>query len=137
MLWLNLGLASLALGVIGIVLPLLPTTPFLLLSAFAFLRSSPRLHVWLIGHPRFGPPIRDWSREGAIGRRAKIAAIVAMAAAFAASLIARVDQTILIVQAVVLICASAFILSRPTPRRADIDSPLPQPPPPPHSSEKS
>lgn len=55
-----IGLLSLALGVIGIFLPLLPTTPFLLLAAACFMRSSQRFYFWLIGYPHLGPWVRDY-----------------------------------------------------------------------------
>jgi hypothetical protein len=60
------GLLCVALGVVGLVLPLLPTTPFMLLAAACFARSSPRFHAWLLGHRWFGPPIRDWQQYRAI-----------------------------------------------------------------------
>lgn len=74
--WLYLGLALLCLllGVVGIFLPVLPTTPFILLSAWAAARSSPRLLGWLENHSLFGPMIRDWRRGGVVRRRAKWAA---------------------------------------------------------------
>jgi len=55
-----LGWLAFATGILGIVLPLLPTTPFMLLAAALFARSSPRFHRWLLAHPWFGPPIEDW-----------------------------------------------------------------------------
>ena len=61
-----IGSLALVLGVIGVFVPLLPTTPFILLAAWCFLRSSPRFHAWLTTHPRFGPIIRDWHERGAI-----------------------------------------------------------------------
>ena len=76
------GFLAVGLGAVGIVLPLLPTTPFLLLAAFCFARSSERLHDWLINHPTFGPPILDWRDRGAIGRKAKILATASVGAAF-------------------------------------------------------
>ncbi len=76
--WLGLAITSLALGVIGIVLPGLPTTPFVLLAAFAAARGSPRLHTWLRAHRVFGPMIIDWQREGAVSLRAKRAAWFSM-----------------------------------------------------------
>lgn len=77
------GLLSLSLGVAGIVLPLVPTTPLILLSGYCFARSSPRLHAWLVGHRRFGRYIGDFESGRGIPRRAKILAIVLSTAAFA------------------------------------------------------
>lgn len=115
--WRALGLVSLALGIIGIFLPLLPTTPLLILAAFAFERSSERLHNWLMTHPRFGPPIETWRRYGAISTRAKILAMTMIIAVFTISLILGVKAWVLIVQAIVLTATSVFILTRPAPPR--------------------
>ena len=79
-LWWLLAWTSLGLGLIGIVLPGLPTVPFVLLSAYAAARGSQRLHDWLHAHPRLGPPIREWEREGAVRRRAKWLATIMMTA---------------------------------------------------------
>ena len=79
LLWLALAYTALALGVIGIFVPGLPTTPFVLLSAFAAARGSRRLHAWLLAHRQFGPMIRDWQASGAVSRRAKRAATAMMA----------------------------------------------------------
>ncbi len=81
--FLALGHALVALGIVGAVLPVLPTTPFLLLAAACYARGSPRLEAWLLGHPRFGPALRDWRLHGAIAPRAKRAALVGMTAGFA------------------------------------------------------
>lgn len=70
-----LGVVSLSLGVAGIFLPLLPTTPFLLLAAWAFVRSSPRLYDWLMCHPRLGEYIRNFREERAIPLRVKIVSV--------------------------------------------------------------
>lgn len=69
---------SLALGLAGIVLPGLPTTPFILLAAFAASRGSNALHRWLHEHPRFGAVIADWQREGAVSLKAKRVATLSM-----------------------------------------------------------
>jgi uncharacterized membrane protein YbaN (DUF454 family) len=112
-LWLTLGLVSTACGIAGLLLPLVPTTPFLLLATFAFARSSPRLHRWLTTHPRLGPPIEDWRAHGAISRRAKIAAVVVMVATLSLSVVAGLSTTGLIIQAVVLCASATFVLTRP------------------------
>lgn len=81
--WLVLGLALVGIGIIGLFVPLLPTTDFMLLALPCFARSSPRLERWLVEHPVFGPPIRAWRQHRAIPRHAKIAACVGMALGFA------------------------------------------------------
>jgi uncharacterized membrane protein YbaN (DUF454 family) len=77
--WWLLAYASLGLGLIGIVVPGLPTVPFVLLAAFAAARGSQRLHRWLLAHRQFGPMIVDWQRHGAVARRSKRLAIATMA----------------------------------------------------------
>ena len=78
--WLLLGGLSLVLGFIGALLPLVPTVPFLLLAAFCFARGHPPFEDWLLNHAAFGPPIRAWRERGAIGRRAKLAAVLGFTA---------------------------------------------------------
>ncbi len=80
--WLALGFLCIALGVIGALLPLMPTTIFLILAAGCFARSSPRLEARLLAHPRFGPLVQGWRDTGAIPMRAKIAACAGMALGF-------------------------------------------------------
>jgi uncharacterized membrane protein YbaN (DUF454 family) len=77
-LWLVAGIVSLVVGVIGIVVPLLPTTPLVLLAAFCFSRGSERCETWLLAHPRFGPMVIDWRNHGAVPLRAKQFATVMM-----------------------------------------------------------
>jgi len=76
---LALGWVFVGMGAIGAVLPLIPTTPFLLLAAACFARSSPRFHGWLMRNPTFGPPIRRWRETGTISRRVKLLAFVLIA----------------------------------------------------------
>lgn len=66
------GILAVILGVIGIVLPLLPTTPFILVAAFCFSRSSKTLHTYLVTHPVFGKLISDWENHGVIPLKAKL-----------------------------------------------------------------
>ena len=71
-LFIILGTFFLILGIIGILLPILPTTPFLILTAFFYSRSSEKFHNWLMNHKWFGPPVHDWNERGAISTKIKI-----------------------------------------------------------------
>ncbi|BBT21424.1 inner membrane protein [Aeromonas caviae] len=82
-----LGWLAFATGIVGIVLPLLPTTPFMLLAAALFARSSPRFHGWLLAHPWFGPPILDWQQYRGIRRHARCRAIIFILISFSGSLL--------------------------------------------------
>ncbi|OLF81134.1 hypothetical protein AWH62_00210 [Maricaulis sp. W15] len=113
MIWRGLGLVFVALAIAGVVLPLVPTTPFLLLAAFFFARSSPRLHAWLLSHRQFGPLIRNWHDHGSIGRRTKYFAVGAMLAALLISIALGLRPLLIAIQALVLSGAAYFILSRP------------------------
>ena len=79
LLYLLLGWLSLALGAAGLILPLLPTVPFVILAAFFFARGSPGLERWLTGHRHFGPHIEAWRRRGAISRKGKRTALACFA----------------------------------------------------------
>ena len=113
--WLVVGLLALALGVLGIFLPLLPTTPFVLLAAFAFANSSEKLHAWLINHRVFGRMIDNWQRYGAISKPAKTAAVTSMVGVLALSVILDAPVIIIAIQAVVLSASACYVLSRPSP----------------------
>ena len=105
---------------IGVALPILPTTPFMLLAVFAFGKSSPRLAHWLQEHATFGPPIKDWQAYGAIRPRHKRMAISMMGAVFALSIFMALPVHVLAIQGVCLAGAGSFILTRPNGPRADV-----------------
>ena len=84
--YLALGCACVGLAAVGAVLPVLPTTPFLLLASFCFVRSSPRLHGWLLRSPLFGPVLRDWHQHRGVRPRVKVRAAAVLVTAVAASL---------------------------------------------------
>ena len=112
-LWLGLGLVCVALGTIGIFLPLLPTTIFLIIAAFAFARSSERLHNWLLSNKVFGPMIKDWQDHGRIRRPAKLMALISMAVIILLSWGFGAPTYVIILQALILIPVAVFIFSRP------------------------
>lgn len=86
------GFVSVALGVIGIVVPLLPTTPFLLLAAACFIRSSDRAYRWLMTHRLLGPYIRNYREHRAATRRAKVVAVLLLWAAIGYSVLVVVQS---------------------------------------------
>lgn len=113
--WLCIGCLSLGLGAFGAVLPVLPTTPFVILAALAFGRSSPQLQALLENSPVFGPIISDWQAHGAIAVRFKLLSIVMMAAVFGTSLALSAPLIVMVVQLICMTGAALFILSRPNP----------------------
>lgn len=115
-LYLGLGYASLALGVIGIFLPLLPTTPFVLLAAWCFARSNPALAERLYGHPRFGPLLTTWRDQRAIPLRAKISALAALALSYAIILWLSESPLLPVILAAIMGSVALYIATRPTPR---------------------
>ncbi|WP_238987472.1 YbaN family protein [Roseovarius dicentrarchi] len=113
-LWICVGAVSLALGAVGVILPLLPTTPFVLLAAFAFARSAPRLRAWLAGNRIFGPIIVDWEQSGVIAPKYKVIACTVMAAVLLGSIIGGLAWGLIAIQAVCMAGAAAYVLSRPS-----------------------
>ncbi len=82
-----LGAVSLGLGVAGMFLPVLPTTPFLLLTAWCWMKGAPRLHAWLMAHPKLGPYIRDFQEHKCISRRVKAVSVTTLWLTIALSII--------------------------------------------------
>ena len=111
-----LGWLFVAVGVVGIVVPGLPTTPFLLVAAWCFARSSPRFRAWLLRHRLLGPPIVAWQRYGAVPLSAKIAAVAMMAVSFAyVALFTDTRGPWVAAMGLTLAAIAAWLVSRPTP----------------------
>lgn len=120
-LWLLGGYVAVALGVIGIWLPLMPTTVFLLIAAYCFSRSSERLHNWLMDHDTFGPPIHVWQKYGAIAPKAKFLAVLLMIFSLVLGYYSGMPEYAFFTQVVILIGAATFILTRPNPPKKQHD----------------
>lgn len=108
-----------ALALIGVVIPGLPTFPFLLLAAWAASRGSKRVHDWLYSHPRFGPALIQWREEGAITRRSKVMAIALILLSWLILLWRMGDLRILFPLGLFFIGIALFLLSRPEPSPRD------------------
>ncbi len=115
--WLSIGLLLVGIGFVGIFVPLLPTTDFLLLALPCFARSSPRLEAWLLNHPRFGPSLRAWREDRAVPRYAKIAASGGMALGYGLFWIhVRPGWLVSLLVAGVMLFWAIWIARRPEPR---------------------
>ena len=88
-----LGFVFLALAVVGVFLPLLPTTPFVILAAGCFARSSERMHQWILANPTFGPMVHDWEQKRCVSCRVKAIAIGSMAVVGGVSVFLVLDST--------------------------------------------
>ncbi|MBN1207086.1 MAG: YbaN family protein [Myxococcaceae bacterium] len=110
-----LGFVCVGLGTLGAFLPLLPTTPFMLVALWAFSRSSRRFHHWLYTHPRFGPRLRDWHEHGIVPVKVKVSSISAMLVSLSIMVfIARVKWHVLVAAGALMLVGATYVLSRPS-----------------------
>jgi uncharacterized membrane protein YbaN (DUF454 family) len=122
-LYVALGVACVGIGAIGLVVPGLPTTVFLLIALWCFTKASPRLEAWLRQHSRLGPFIANWERDRSVPRGAKVLAGVTMlASVVVAGWLFNVQPLPLTVMAVSLMGVFAYIATRPEPSRAPLSS---------------
>lgn len=112
--YLIIGCLMVAIGAVGIFLPLLPTTPFLLVAAACFARSSPRLEAWLLAHRRFGPLLAAWRERGAIPRSGKLLSTAGMALGFYGFYLgSRPGPLLMLIVAVAFVSIGVYVWSRP------------------------
>jgi uncharacterized membrane protein YbaN (DUF454 family) len=110
-----LGWAFFALGAVGVVLPVLPTTPFMLLALWGFARSSRRFHAWLYHHPVFGPPLQQFREHRVIPKRVKILASSTMALSYALMIYsARVPTYALVASGALMAVGLVYIFRHPS-----------------------
>lgn len=100
-------------GIIGVFVPLWPTTIFMILALWAFARSSPRLHNWLLTHRRFGPPLQAWERHGAIPAWAKLLAVASLGASLAIVAFSVHSHLVVGIVAAFFAILILYILTRP------------------------
>ncbi len=109
------GLVSLVLGSIGIFVPLLPTAPFLILTAWCFVRSSEKAHTWLYRQPYLSKALRDWDNSRAISSKSKALALTMICASMLFVWVTLPVMLVKILLSVILLTVSTFIITRPTP----------------------
>lgn len=111
--WQGLAVACVGLGGLGAVLPLVPTTPFLLLAAWAASRGSPELHEWLYRHPRYGPVLRDWRDHRALRPRVKRLALLLIAASWLIMMMTVDSNPVRLLATIVILTVAMFLATRP------------------------
>lgn len=114
-----LALSALAAGTLGLLLPLLPTTPFILLALWASARGAPEWHERIRLHPRFGPSIQAWQTQRAVSGRAKWLACGCMGASWAGLWFAGTLDWVLLALALLFSSVAAFLVTRPAPLEID------------------
>ena len=114
LIYLAIGWVCTSLGIVGAFLPVMPTTPFLIVAVWAFSRSSPRLKSWLYHHPRYGETLQNWFEYGAVSARIKFFAIITMSMSIPIVYVLTDNATIAGIQAAILLIVSVFLISRPT-----------------------
>lgn len=113
--YLALGLVFAGLGIAGALLPVLPTTPFLILAAACFTRSSERLERWLLDHPRYGPTLTEWRERGAIPFKAKLLALAGTTSGFLAVwLVGDAGPAVLAFTALLIAVGLTYVFTRPS-----------------------
>jgi uncharacterized membrane protein YbaN (DUF454 family) len=118
------GLICIVLGIVGVFLPVLPTTPFMLLAAACFARSSPRFHSALLNNKMFGPIIQQWQTQRSIPKKAKQQAIFLIVVAFTVSIVFFVQDTVIrVLLAVIATGLIGFLLRLPSREPSPIRQP--------------
>ncbi|VAW61645.1 Inner membrane protein YbaN [hydrothermal vent metagenome] len=111
----SLGWLFFFIGAVGVILPVLPTTPFMILALWAFSKSSERFHRWLYHHRLFGPPLQQWDKYGVIPLPAKIMSVSFMSISFLYMLVfSPVSFWLKLMIAALMLYGAWFVLSKPS-----------------------
>lgn len=114
-LYCSLGWLFFAIGLLGAFLPVLPTTPFMLLALWMFSKSSQRFHDWLYFHPFFGPPLQQWQQYRVIPRAAKIMSVSMISASFVVMILySTMPWWTLVLTGLLMAYGAWFVLSKPS-----------------------
>ena len=111
---LSLGLLCVGLAFIGIFIPGIPTTPFLIVALWAFAQSSKKFHAWLLNHKRFGTVLRNWESHKVVPKKAKILMVILQITAVAMIQYSLNNIFITIGLAVLLLCVASYVISLPS-----------------------
>ena len=122
-LYLAAGWTCTGLGIVGVILPMMPGTIFLIAAAWCFSRSSPRFETWLVSHPKLGPQVLRWRRTGAIARETKYVACGSMALSFVLLAATDAPPIALWLSGAGLIAAGTYVASRPEPNGDELTPP--------------
>jgi len=114
-LYFSLGWLFFGLGAVGVLIPVLPTTPFMLLALWAFSKSSEKFHAWLYSHAFFGPPLQQWQAHRIIPMSAKVMAITMMLGSLSyLTFFSTVSMSLLILIGLFMSCGAIYILTKPS-----------------------
>jgi uncharacterized membrane protein YbaN (DUF454 family) len=113
-LWLGAGIVCVGLGIVGLILPVMPGTVFLIMAAACFARGSPRLEAWLLNHPQLGPSVVAWRRDGAIAPRAKLMAFAGMALSLVIVSVSGAPPIGIAASALLIGAGAAYVATRPS-----------------------
>jgi uncharacterized membrane protein YbaN (DUF454 family) len=114
LLWLAAGIVCVGLGIVGLILPVMPGTVFLILAAACFARGSPRLEAWLLNHPRLGPSVVAWRRDGAIPPRAKLMAFAGMALSLVIVFVSGAPPIAIFASVLLIGAGATYVATRPS-----------------------
>ncbi|MGE8287116.1 MAG: YbaN family protein [Stenotrophomonas sp.] len=122
-LWFCLGWLMVTLGVVGVLLPVMPTTIFLIMAVCCFSRSSPRFESWLLSHPRYGRPLRQWKEHGAISAKGKCFAACGMVVGYILFFMsAHPGWRLAVGVGLFFVISAAYVLSRPLPQEVPAEA---------------